>query len=52
MIDAGDALIVGAGPTGLFTALALAQEGVRVTVIESKAGICDAPRAPVIFRSP
>lgn len=49
MIDAGDVLIVGAGPTGLFTALALAQEGVRVTVIESEAGICDAPRAPVYF---
>jgi 2-polyprenyl-6-methoxyphenol hydroxylase-like FAD-dependent oxidoreductase len=49
MIDAGDVLIVGAGPTGLFTALALAQEGVRVTVIEAEADICDAPRAPVYF---
>ena len=49
MIDAGDVLIVGAGPTGLFTALALAQEGVRVTVIEAESDICDAPRAPVYF---
>ena len=49
MIDAGDVLIVGGGPTGLFTALALAQEGVRVTVIEGDEAICDAPRAPVYF---
>lgn len=49
MIDAGDVLIVGAGPTGLVTALALAQEGVRVTVIEGEAAICNAPRAPVYF---
>lgn len=49
MIDAGDVLIVGAGPVGLFTALALAQEGVRVTVIEAGADISDAPRAPVYF---
>lgn len=49
MIDAGDVLIVGAGPTGLFTALALAQEGVRVTVIEGGPSISDAPRAMVYF---
>ncbi len=49
MIDAGDVLIVGAGPTGLFTALALAQEGVKVTVIERGPTIVDAPRAPVYF---
>ncbi|QGY79252.1 FAD-dependent oxidoreductase [Sphingorhabdus lacus] len=49
MIDAGDVLIVGAGPVGLFTALALAQEGVRVTVIEGEPSISDAPRAIAYF---
>jgi len=49
MIEAGDVLIVGAGPTGLFTALALAQEGVRVTVIEGEPDIGDSPRAMVYF---
>ena len=49
MIDAGDVLIVGAGPVGLFTALALAQEGVRVTVIEGEPAISDAPRAIAYF---
>lgn len=49
MIDAGDVLIVGAGPTGLFTALALAQGGVRVTLIEGEADISDSPRAMVYF---
>lgn len=49
MIDAGEVLIVGAGPTGLFTALALAQEGVRVTVIEGASAISDSPRAMVYF---
>jgi len=49
MIDAGDVLIVGAGPVGLFTALALAQEGVRVTVIEGAPDISDSPRAIAYF---
>jgi 2-polyprenyl-6-methoxyphenol hydroxylase-like FAD-dependent oxidoreductase len=49
MIDAGDVLIVGAGPVGLCTALALAQEGVRVTVIEGAHAIGDSPRAMVYF---
>lgn len=49
MIDAGDVLIVGAGPVGLFTALALAQEGVRVTVIEGEPDISDSPRAIAYF---
>jgi 2-polyprenyl-6-methoxyphenol hydroxylase-like FAD-dependent oxidoreductase len=49
MIDAGDVLIVGAGPVGLFTALALAQEGVQVTVIEGEAAISDSPRAIAYF---
>lgn len=49
MIDAGDVLIVGAGPVGFCTALALAQEGVRVTLIEGASAISDAPRAMVYF---
>jgi len=49
MIDAGDVLIVGAGPVGFCTALALAQEGVRVTLIEAAASINESPRAMVYF---
>lgn len=51
MKDAGDVLIVGAGPVGLFTALALAQDGARVTVIEAEEKISDSPRAAVYFPS-
>lgn len=51
MQDAGDVLIVGAGPVGLFTALALAQTGVSVTVIEAEDDISDSPRAMVYFPS-
>jgi 2-polyprenyl-6-methoxyphenol hydroxylase-like FAD-dependent oxidoreductase len=49
MIDAGDVLIVGAGPVGLCTALALAQEGLQVTLIEGGPAISDMPRAMVYF---
>ncbi len=49
MIDTGDVLIVGAGPVGLLTALALAQKGVSVTVVEAAEGVSDAPRAMVYF---
>lgn len=49
MFDAGDVLIVGAGPVGFCTALALAQEGVRVTLIEGAPAIGDSPRAMVYF---
>jgi len=47
----GDVLIVGAGPVGLLTALALGQTGVRVTVIEASDKISDAPRAAVYVPS-
>lgn len=49
MIDTGDVLIVGAGPVGLLTALALAQKGISVTVVEAAEGVSDAPRAMVYF---
>ncbi|MGH8702931.1 MAG: FAD-dependent oxidoreductase [Burkholderiales bacterium] len=38
-------LIAGAGPVGAVTALALAQRGFQVTVLEAEARIEDAPRA-------
>jgi 2-polyprenyl-6-methoxyphenol hydroxylase-like FAD-dependent oxidoreductase len=40
-------VVVGAGPTGLLTALGLAQQGVEVTVVERAPGLQDAPRAIV-----
>jgi 2-polyprenyl-6-methoxyphenol hydroxylase-like FAD-dependent oxidoreductase len=49
--DEGDVLIVGAGPVGLLTALALAQTGARVTVIEAATEVSDAPRAAIYFSS-
>ncbi|HEY7744520.1 MAG TPA: NAD(P)/FAD-dependent oxidoreductase [Burkholderiales bacterium] len=38
-------LIAGAGPVGAVTALALAQHGFPVTVLEAEAQVADAPRA-------
>jgi 2-polyprenyl-6-methoxyphenol hydroxylase-like FAD-dependent oxidoreductase len=38
-------VVVGAGPTGLLTALGLAQQGLQVTVVERFPGLQDAPRA-------
>ncbi len=46
-----DVLIVGAGPVGLLSALALAQQGVGVIVIEADARLNDSPRAAVYFAS-
>ena len=46
-----DVLIVGAGPVGMLTALALAQTGASVRVIEREPGIIDSPRAAVYFPS-
>ena len=46
-----DVLIVGAGPVGLLTALALAQTGASVRVIEREEAIIDSPRAAVYFPS-
>ncbi|KAF5683845.1 3-(3-hydroxyphenyl)propionate 2-hydroxylase [Fusarium denticulatum] len=40
-------IVVGAGPVGLFTALILAQKGIKVTVIEASEGISRSPRACV-----
>jgi len=51
MQDCGDVLIVGAGPVGVFTALALAQRGVSVTIIESEPKVIDAPRNAVLMPS-
>lgn len=46
-----DVVIVGAGPVGMLTALALAQTGVSVRVIERERTIIDSPRAAVYFPS-
>ncbi|MCR3721976.1 MULTISPECIES: FAD-dependent oxidoreductase [Prauserella salsuginis group] len=40
-------VVVGAGPTGLLTALGLAQQDIDVTVVERAPGLQDAPRAIV-----
>jgi 3-(3-hydroxy-phenyl)propionate hydroxylase/6-hydroxy-3-succinoylpyridine 3-monooxygenase len=42
-----DVIVVGGGPTGFVTTLALAQAGVEVCLIEAEAGINDSPRACV-----
>ena len=46
-----DVAIVGAGPVGMLTALALAQTGASVIVIEREAQIINSPRAAVYFPS-
>ena len=46
-----DVIIVGAGPVGALTALALAQTGAKVTVLEREPGIVNSPRAAVYFPS-
>ncbi|MGN7934044.1 FAD-dependent oxidoreductase [Pseudomonas mediterranea] len=46
-----DVIIVGAGPVGLLTAVALAQEKLSVLVLEADAVISNAPRAAVYFPS-
>lgn len=40
-------IIVGAGPTGLLTALGLVQQGIVVTVVEQAPGLQNSPRAIV-----
>jgi 3-(3-hydroxy-phenyl)propionate hydroxylase len=44
-------IIVGAGPAGLTTAFGLAQQGVRVTVIDQEPDVVDSPRAMVYLPS-
>ncbi|UZE25899.1 FAD-dependent monooxygenase [Pseudomonas sp. B21-056] len=51
MKHSAQVIIVGAGPVGLLTALALAQENVSVIVLEADAKVSDAPRASVYFPS-
>ena len=48
---ATDVIIVGAGPVGMLTALALAQSGASVRVIEQEPQIVNSPRAAVYFPS-
>lgn len=40
-----DVLVIGAGPIGLAAACLLADQGVRVTLVEKRAGTSDEPRA-------
>ncbi len=51
MAEMDDVIVVGAGPVGMLTALALAQGGARVTVLEQEPGIVNSPRAAVYFPS-
>ncbi|MFC3101765.1 FAD-dependent monooxygenase [Altererythrobacter lauratis] len=51
MSAATDVLIVGAGPVGMLTALALAQTGASVRVIEREGDIINSPRAAIYFPS-
>jgi 2-polyprenyl-6-methoxyphenol hydroxylase-like FAD-dependent oxidoreductase len=46
-----DVIVVGAGPVGMLTALALAQTGVKVMVLEQEPHIVNSPRAAVYFPS-
>ncbi|MCU0761545.1 MAG: FAD-dependent monooxygenase [Hydrogenophaga sp.] len=43
-------VVAGAGPIGLVTALALAQQGVRCVVLESERQVCEGSRAIVFTR--
>ncbi|KAH7109042.1 hypothetical protein EDB81DRAFT_895408 [Dactylonectria macrodidyma] len=40
-------IVIGAGPVGLFTAMLLAQKGIKVTVFEADEGLSRSPRAAV-----
>jgi 2-polyprenyl-6-methoxyphenol hydroxylase-like FAD-dependent oxidoreductase len=46
-----DVIVVGAGPVGMLTALALAQTGASVVVLEQEPAIVNSPRAAVYFPS-
>ena len=47
MVAQSDVIVVGAGPVGMLTALALVQGGASVTVLEKEPGIVESPRAAV-----
>ena len=47
MEELGGVIVVGAGPVGFITALGLARQGIKVTVIEAEPKIIDSPRAAV-----
>jgi 2-polyprenyl-6-methoxyphenol hydroxylase-like FAD-dependent oxidoreductase len=51
MAEQQDVIVVGAGPVGMLTALALAQTGAQVTVLEQEPAIVNSPRAAVYFPS-
>src|SRR3569623_2119957 len=51
MPEMNDVIVVGAGPVGMLTALALAQTGAKVTVLEQEPYIINSPRAAVYFPS-
>lgn len=40
-----EVVVIGAGPVGLFTALLIAKQGIKVTVYEKDAGLSPLPRA-------
>ena len=48
-MESTQVLIVGAGPVGLLTAVALAQAGIDVVVVEAEPQLNDSPRAAVYF---
>ncbi|TKX24420.1 FAD-binding domain-containing protein 17 [Elsinoe australis] len=44
-----EVVVIGAGPVGLFTALLIAKQGIKVTVYEKDAGLSPLPRALAYF---
>jgi 2-polyprenyl-6-methoxyphenol hydroxylase-like FAD-dependent oxidoreductase len=50
-VERRQAVIVGAGPVGLLTALGLARQGVEVTVLDSEPEVVRSPRAAVYFHT-
>ena len=48
-MDKQDVLICGAGPVGLLAAIGLARQGLKVTVVDARAGVVQSPRATGYF---